>query len=676
MAKIYRRFSVFLALGALFIGVAAYAEQAILVDEAVLVERDPDPESPAFYANYQTDDGWVVTSSSYVDAVVMIFDFGDVGSVSGATLSLPLERFYTQGKQVLLELVAFPDNGEINLTDYAASTLIPVAEFNPVVLANGDSSATLTFDVTGAVNANLPFSRYVGFRIKNKAVPSDVTDSFPGYNGVKFRPLYSLEYSVGGAPILPADRPRFDGYTLSLPGVSVPGLGVFNVQMNLEDPFNGVFALSEAADISPPGFVSGAGRTGTGLLSCDAFSAPQGSQTLTPGAPNLALATGVLDIPSVLYDGIEYSLQLQLVDGSNPLSFEVVALAEVDTASPSSAITISQFGGSLVTQPSQDFIPLCNGWVLIGNTAGNSLIERNVITGETGATYKFNTIPDEMLLDENNGIVYFTTHPAAERLYQLDLNSGSFTHHRLRENGIDFIPRDIALGENGNVFVLLYDAYFDPRNEAAADDEIKAEFGLWMGIFNSDGDPEVPAIPLILPERIEYDPVQKHIFLATESNLVTFEFNPVTQDIAFVPETDIPVGSGCTDFSISPDGNKLAYSCPQGNEMTPHTSIVDINPLDYYDIDGEWFLEGAPISATFDSTGEVLIATDNQKLYFFDTETHLLHSSYNMGLAAGESVNKIRVSRDGNFVLILMEADINATSGKIYWLPLPSFSPL
>lgn len=670
MANIYRRFSVFLALGALFIGVAAYAEQAILVDEAVLVERDPDPENPAFYANYQTEDGWVVTSSSYVDAVVMIFDFGDVGSVSGATLSLPLERFYTQGKQVVLELVAFPDNGVVNLSDYAASTLIPVAEFNPVVLANGDSSATLTFDVTGAVNANLPFSRYVGFRIKNKAIPAEVTDSFPGYNGVKFRPLYSLEYSVGGAPILPADRPRFDGYTLSVPGVSVPGLGVFNVQMNLDDPFNGVFALSEAADISPPGFVSGAGLTGTGLLSCDAFSPPQGSQTLTPGAPNLALATGVLDIPSVLFDGVEYSLQLQLVDGSSPLSFGVVALAEVETASPSSAITISQFGGSLVTQPSQDFIPLCNGWVLIGNTAGNSLIERNVITGETGATYKFNTKPNEMLLDDNSGIVYFSTHPESERLYQLDLNSGSFTHHRLEEGTRDFIPRDIALGEDGNVFVLLFDALHEQ------DEGGPAAEGLWMGVFNNEGEPQAPVRPLASPVRLEYDSVHQRVFLTTESNLATFEFDPVTQDMTFVEGTDIPVGSGCTDFSISPDGNRLAYSCPQGNEMTPHTSIVDINPLDYYDTDGEWFLDAAPVSATFDSSGEVLIATDNQKLYFFDVETHLLHSSYDLGLASGETVNKIRMSRDGNFVLLLMNASIDATSGKIYWLPLPSFSPL
>ena len=176
--------------------------------------------------------------------------------------------------------------------------------------------------------------------------------------------------------------------------------------------------------------------------------------------------------------------------------------------------------------------------------------------------------------------------------------------------------------------------------------------------------------------RIEYDRVKKHVFLTTESNLVTFDFNPVSQTITFVPGTDIPVGAGCTDFSISPDGARLAYSCPQGNEMQPHTSIADMNPRDYYNTDGEWFLEGAPVSAVFDPSGNLLIASDGAKLYFFDVKTHRLHDSYPLGLASGEKVKKIRLSRDGKLVMILLESGINDDSGKIYWLPLPNYSPL
>lgn len=151
---------------------------------------------------------------------------------------------------------------------------------------------------------------------------------------------------------------------------------------------------------------------------------------------------------------------------------------------------------------------------------------------------------------------------------QLDLNSGSFTHYRLREGGRDFIPRDMALGKNGSVFTLLFDPLYEQEEGGPAEE------GLWLGLFDRNGDPEVAAIPLLSSVRIEYNPVKTHVFLATESNLVTFDFDPLINDITFVPGTDIPVGSGCTDFSISPDGERLTYSCPQENGMTPHTSIV------------------------------------------------------------------------------------------------------
>ncbi len=659
----------YLAVGALALGGLAHAEQALLVQEAVLVEANPNPDEPALRATYMTSDGWAVTSPSFIDAAVMVFDFGTQRSVSRAVLSLPLENLYPRGGKAPLRVYAFADDGRIDLFDYKAGSSIAVTELDAVAAARGNSTATLTVDLTGAVNAILPSSRYVGIRVQSTAVPADVTPAFPVWTGVKFRPLYSLEYATGTPPALPADRPRFDGYTLSVPGLSAPGVGSYNVALALLDGDAGEFALSAATDITPPGSVSGAGRQGLQLLDCNAFTVPPGSQSLVPGAPAFNPGTGLLDIPSLLYSGKEYALQMQVVAGSNPLRFRLQSLTEVVPGTPAPALSIAQFGGSLTIQPTQDFLPLCHGWVLIGDTSRNALVERNVITGETGATYKLNTIPDEMLLDADTGLVYFSTLPESERLYILDLASGAFTFHRLREGGRDFIPVDIALGENDNLFVLLY----DPLHEL--EDNGPSEEGFWMGVFNPEGDPVTAAIPLLEPRRIEYDPARRHMFLATESNLATFEFSPLNHSLTFVEGTDIAVGSGCTDFSISPDGNRLAYSCPQGNERTPHTAIVDMDPLEYYNTDGKWILENAPVSAVFDPSGEVLIATDGVKLYFFDVRTHLLHSSYALGLAEGETVNKIRLSRDGALVMVLLQNELGDKSGRIHWVPLPAFNP-
>lgn len=651
-------------------GGIVFADQAVLVQEAVLVESNPNPDTPATSASYMTGDGWAVTSPTYIDSAVMIFDFGAAKSVSQAVLSLPLEALYPRSGQAPMQVYAFADNGSIELSDYKAGGSLPTAEFDAVASSAGNPSATLTLDVTGAVNAILPNSRFVGIRVHSAAVPADVSAGFPVWTGVKFRPLYSMEYSTGTPPALPADRPRFDGYTLSVPGLSAPGVGAYNVDLALVDPNSLEFELAAATDITPPGSISGSGLSGMQLLNCSAFTAPPGSKTLAPGAPSFNTTTGILDIPAMLYGGKEYRVQMQLLAATNPMRFRLLSATDVVPGSTNSVESITQFGGSLVTQPTQDFIPLCHGWVLIGDTKSNSLVERNVISGETGAVYKFNTIPDQMELDSNSGTVFLSTHPESQRMYQLDIPSGAFTYHRLSEGGRSFIPRDFAIGEDGNVFALLFDPVYELEEDGPAEE------GLWMGIFNKDGDPTRAAIPLLGPVRIEYDATKKHVFLTTESNLVTFDFNPNDQSITFVPGTDIAVGSGCTDFSISPDGERLAYSCPNGNELTPHTSIVDIDPRDYYNTDGEWFLEGTPISAIFDTSGKTLIATDNEKLYFFDVETHLLLDSYPLGVEAGETVSKIRLSMDGEFVMLLMNAELNASAGKVYWLPLPKYSPM
>ena len=649
---------------------AVHADQAVLVQEAVLVESNPNPDAPALRASYMTSDGWAVTSPAYIDAAVMVFDFGDRKSVSRAMLSLPLEALYPRAGRAPLRVFAFADDGRIDLADYRAGSTIPIAELDAVAASGGNPSAILSLDVTGAVNAILPGSRFVGIRVQSTAVPAEVTPAFPVWTGVKFRPLYSLEYATGTPPALPADRPRFDGFTLSIPGLSAPGVGAYNVGLSLLNADSGEFVLSAATDISPPGSISGSGRQGLQLLDCSAFTVPPGSQTLVPGAPAFNPATGILDVPSMLFGGKEYAVQMHLVAGTSPLRFRLLSLTEIQAGTPAPEVTIAQFGGSLAIQPTQDFLPLCHGWVLIGDTTRNALVERNVITGETGATYKLNTIPDEMLLDVDAGLVYFSTLPESERLYILDIASGAFTFHRLREGGRDFVPVDMALGENDNLFTLLFDPLYELEENGPAEE------GLWMGVFNPEGDPVTAAIPLIAPVRIEYDPVRRHVFLATESNLATFEFNPLNSAITFVQGTDIPVGSGCTDFSISPDGNRLAYSCPQGNERTPSTAIADMDPLEYYNTDGKWILENAPVSAVFDQSGKVLIATDGVKLYFFDVARHLLHSSYPLGLADGETVNKVRLSRDGRLVMVLLQNELGDTSGKIHWVPLPTFAPL
>ncbi|MBT8146213.1 MAG: hypothetical protein KJN90_05125, partial [Gammaproteobacteria bacterium] len=102
--------------------------------------------------------------------------------------------------------------------------------------------------------------------------------------------------------------------------------------------------------------------------------------------------------------------------------------------------------------------------------------------------------------------------------------------------------------------------------------------------------------------------------------------------------------------------------------------IHDLDPVDYHNPDGEWYLGSAPVSAIFSKGGDLLIATDGSQLFFFDVVTHLLIEKYDIGGNAGEVVKKVRLSRDGDLLMIFMENDLDSANGKIYWMPMPDIS--
>lgn len=670
----------------------AIADSAILVADGVLVEKDPavdsttdqtdnngeggeggeggdDVDEPtpigsSANASYVSSDGWAVTGADFIDAAVAVFDFSTTTSVSQATLTLPIEEVFAQNGAAPLEIFMYSDNGEIEITDYSIGFVAAIAEGDAAGLTE------IVIDVTGAVNAALNTSRFVAFRMKSAVLPSKVsTTNFPAWTGVKFSTNYSLTFTPGAAPAIATDSPRFDGFTLGIQNIEVEGIGEIAVQMQMVDANELIFQLTQA-EITGTG-VAAPTNSGAELLNCSAFSAPAVS-TVAIGASSYSINSGILDVPSANFNGEQLALRLEFIEGSNPMLFETLSIGAVQSG-PSDA-TISSLGGGLITESSQDFVPLCHGWVLIGDSVRNRVVERNLITGETGNTYSFGQIPDQFTVDEDNGAIFMTVHPETQRLYRLDLNTGSITANSVTQNIGGFTYRwtlrDLALGEDGNVFALMFDnIQTDPGDTIPF-----SSSGLWMGLLASDGSFLTESIPLEEPVRIEYDDVLDHVFLATASNLATFDFNAATNALTFLPNTDIAVGSSCTDFTTSPDGTRLAYTCPNGNRSEANFSIVDMAPDDYFDSDGEWFLGSSPVSATFNKEGTILIATDNDKLYLFDVVTHLILEDFELGLLDGESIKKIRISRDGNFILFFLANEVHAESSKFYWMPMPAIT--
>lgn len=641
----------------------AIGDFAALVDEAVLVQKNINSSEEKPPASYLTSGGYAVTSKTYIDAAGMVFDFGATTSVASATLRLPIETQYALEGEVPIKVFAFSDNGVIGFNDYANGFPVPVAELNAAGLTE------IVVDVTGMANAILRSSNYMGIRVVSSYLPKDIPANIvPAFRGVKLNATgYTLEFTPGFPAPSDEDMASFDGFELNAPTISVPGFGIVDAEFQLLDVNNGLFTLTEASVESGN---SGGGLSGLDLLNCNAFEPPSGAGGVTEGVATYSITSGLLDIAQTSFNGAPHSAILEYVEGTEPMQFRMVSLKPYLAGSDLS--TVSALGGGTTIEPTQDFVPLCHGWILIGDSSSNRLVERNIISGETGGIYPFNTQPDQLLLDDVNNIVYFSTHPETERLYKLHLGSGIISYNRISEGERQFVPRDMVMGENGNLFAILFDREKLPPAHPL---DPSSPSGLWLGILNSNATPQVANTPLDSSKSIDYDPVFKRIFMTTASNLSTFAYNTSSKTLSFVTGTNVPIGSGCSDLDISPKGNRLAYACPQGNNdsVTP-LAIHDLDPVDYYNPDGEWYLGTSPISATFNNDGDLLIATDGSKLFFFDVVTHLSLAEFELGIPADEKVKKIRISRDGNILLVFIENELNDINGRMYWMPMPDIS--
>jgi hypothetical protein len=689
-----------LLVSSLLLPTVTQADFAILFDQAVLVKQNPEStdqnvedvddgddeggegdgsgsggggnndDDDAGKASYVSTGGWAVTGADFIDAATVVFGFGQTTSVSQATLRLPIREIFPQNGFAPVSISFFADDGVIEFDDLGIGFVEPLASIEAAGLTE------IVLDVTGAVNAALQSTGFIGFRVTSDVEPGSVeSDLFPAYTGVRLNTNPSLEYTPGAAPIPASDATAFDGYTLNVPAMDAGSVGEVAATFQLVEPNELTFQLTAASVVSAGG--STPDFSGLELLDCDAFSAPE-VVGVAEGVASYSLSSGVLDIPSVNLNGKQVAMRLEYIEGTNPWLFETLSVTTVQSG-PSGS-TVSDLAGGLLVEPAQDFVPLCHGWVLVGDFIRNRIVERNLITGETGAVYQFNTSPGRFILDEANGVVHFTVHPVSERIYTLDLATGDIEHDLISytfDNGLGFqytygySLRWLALGENGNIFSVMLDGEgVDPeRNIPFTDTQ------LWLGLFDPDGNFLSPPIPLEEPIRVEYEPVQDRVFLTTQSNLATFHYDPGTHALSFVEGTDVAVGTSCTDFTFSPDGNRLAYTCPNGNyPEDPEPSIADMDPDNYYNNDGEWYFGSAPVSATFNQDGTLLVGVDNEKLYVFDVVTHLILEDYDLGLLEGETVRKVRFSKDGELIYLMLDNDNHIDNSKFYWMPTPNIT--
>lgn len=363
-----------------------------------------------------------------------------------------------------------------------------------------------------------------------------------------------------------------------------------------------------------------------------------GETTATPGF-NVDVG-GLYEVQLIVSDGDKDSL----VDTARVLAVENIQNHCTGDDTTGMAPT-----GSLLVGPSADFIPLCDGQILLGDRLSNQVNLINVASNTIDATYPLSAAPGDLELDLDNGLLYVAQSPATT-LTKINLLTGTQAAIPLSAAAVN-----LALGNEGRIFAVLDDSASWPLRPLA--------------IIDGLGETEEQVTNGDYGELIVYDRFGSQLISGTRggspSALSRYSVDETTLAITFGQERN--AGSNGQDLAISPDGDHIAY--PNGGGNGSGYTIFDFSSDDLDTVYGEWNTGAYPASAAFDPFGEYVVATDTFSIKVFNAETHALVQEYPIDFSNCNyyDLRKVGFSRGGRIVYGFANCGFADDSGKLFW---------
>ncbi len=306
------------------------------------------------------------------------------------------------------------------------------------------------------------------------------------------------------------------------------------------------------------------------------------------------------------------------------------------------------YSGSLAINTAQDFIPMCSGWVIIPDQKLNQVLIKNVETGTTNRIYQLNACPVYAGLDAAQGVVYVVM-KGSSFLAKINLQDDSIHYISL-----DWIPFDLAVGNNGNVFVIGY-------NYPAS-----------LAVVNGTTETVGSLIQASDSALITYDQFNNQLFLSDydfePSTLHRYSFNPATGQLT--PAQYIQGGGMSQKVAVSLDGNHMVFAPSGGSMIGSNYYLNDYNPLNLNVIDGNWNVGDYPYSVAFSRDSRFFMESDGNGLVLFSAQNYSFQT--NFSLSTSGDVIKTGIS-NGDAILYGLRQ--SSTVSEIDWRVLPFFTP-
>jgi hypothetical protein len=384
--------------------------------------------------------------------------------------------------------------------------------------------------------------------------------------------------------------------------------------------------------------------TGGWIANC-AWSQVSGPAAATISSP-LALRTAVTGLTSA---GV-YKFRLSATDNSGAMAADdlvVTVYPEGPSATSWSATSDNLTGfpsaGSLtLNYVCTDFIPLCSGQVIMGNTAANTLDTINVVTGQIVGRIQLAATPARLAMDWQNQVLYVAL-SGATMIARVDhLNGDAVTYFPAGGTALD-----LSVGNGGDLFAS-FSAW--PQTKISL---IEGPAGLvkksWIAYIGSS---------------LAYDRAGDQLFDVSTGNSITmqqYRYNHTAHDLTLVQSCS--TARGLWQPVVSFDSLHVAGLGIGGSG--PPYGVSDCNPSDLTQSYGTWSKDLD--NGAFSLDGKYFVGVDFSNIFVFDVATHSL---LQQGIAYGWDRNRAGVSR-GSRIAYGISAGSVVTNCQLVWMVMP-----
>jgi hypothetical protein len=402
------------------------------------------------------------------------------------------------------------------------------------------------------------------------------------------------------------------------------------------------------------------------------FTPTPGSPTATPTVTNTYTFTKtytVTNTPTITYTPTNTSTP---TDTPTPTSTPTPLPLTLPCSSDNTSSGFPASGTVTLSGLPLDFVPLCNGWILVGDPGNKQIDLMNVGDGAVSQKFTLSDAPGHMAFDPATSYLYVCLQSTCA-LARVNVATGAVVNISLADavNNPNNDPATLlSLTPDGKVFAELAESGSDVWwNQPLA--LVDGTNGSLIKVYLAPGGLSAYGIP---QGYVTYDSVRKQLIVSqldqSPANIYTYPYNSASPSLNPTPSLTYNTANNIQGVAMSPDGNHLGV-------MEGGVGIVDYNPASISaTTQGTWASGGiyygvGGLGGAFSPDSSLYLTATGGTIQVYNVSSHTLATSYNLGLSVYQSIVWVGYSSGGHILYTLVNTNSPTSVDTIRWQVYP-----